>query len=67
MHKTTAWDSAIDEGMLKMLLRIGSEHLGEPDAKTRAALAAIQDSERLERMGSAILRATSWKALLAVK
>jgi hypothetical protein len=71
MHKTTAWDSAVDEGIIKGELRIllmqGRDRFGDPDAKIESVLRAINDLERLERMAIAIHRVRSWKGLLAIK
>jgi hypothetical protein len=71
MHKTTAWDQAVDEGMLKgelrLLLTIGRRHLGEPDEETQAALGKIKDPDRLNRMGEAILSNKTWEALLNIE
>ena len=78
MHKTTAWDEveeawekALLEGKVLgsrgIVLRLSRLRFGEPDDKTEAALSAIVDPDRLDRMGDAILTVKSWKALLAVK
>ena len=75
MHKTTAWDDAVDEGLhkgtlltaQKYLLKIGRQRFGTPDSKTRAALTSIDDPSRLERMADVILSLKTWNELLAVK
>ena len=70
MHKV-AWDEAIDEGIVKgqfrTILAVGRKRFGDPDPKIEAALTAIQDPDRLERMAEVILTVKSWKALLLVK
>jgi hypothetical protein len=54
MHKTTAWDAAIDVGIvlcqLAVLRHLGKKRLGEPGPKTQAELSAIQDVDRILRM-----------------
>ena len=70
MHELTAWEEvelAELKGELRLLLSVGRQRLGDPDKKTEAALKSIQDPDRLERMGIAILKAKSWKALLKVE
>jgi hypothetical protein len=71
MHQSTAYDSAVDEGSIKTshraLLSLGRQLFGDPNPKTEAALTAIDDPERLQRMIDIILRVKSWKALLAAK
>jgi hypothetical protein len=75
MHQTCAFDAYVEEGVLKgeirsshrLLLKIGRQRFGDPDPKTEAALTAIEDLDRLERLADVILSVKSWKALLAVK
>jgi hypothetical protein len=52
-------------GMRSMLLAQGAAKFGEPDKVTRVTLEAITDAERLQRMGLAILQASSWQDLLS--
>jgi len=54
-----------EEGMQKMLLRQGSHRFGTPDEATVAAVQAVHDVDRLERMTDAILTVRSWHKLLA--
>ena len=67
----SAWDDAIDEGRIMMgrrgLLNVGRELFGAPSSKVEAALSAIDDPDRLDRMLGEIAKLTSWQALLAVK
>ncbi|MBI1830144.1 MAG: hypothetical protein HYR84_01680 [Planctomycetes bacterium] len=71
MHQETAWDAAIDRGVvrgqLRQLLLQGRERFGDPVEKIVAELNAINDTDRLERMAIAILKVRSWKALLSVE
>jgi hypothetical protein len=71
MHKSSAWDSVVEEAEIRTnkrtILSLGRRKLGEPGAKGEAALSAIDDTDRLERMIDAIFDANSWKELLAVK
>ena len=69
MHESTAYDMAVDEGKIfqnqRLLIKQGRKRLGDPDAQTESALAAIQDLDRLERMAEAMLTVNSWRELLA--
>jgi predicted transposase YdaD len=49
----------------KVLLRQGRKRFGPPDSATAAALEAISDLDRLERMSDRMLEAASWDDLLA--
>jgi hypothetical protein len=49
----------------KFVLLLGSNRFGQPDPTTRAALEAINDAERLERLGVRMLQVSSWQELLA--
>jgi hypothetical protein len=49
----------------KFLLLFGSDRFGQPDPMTRAALEAIDNPERLERLGRRMLQVSSWQELLA--
>jgi hypothetical protein len=69
MHESTAYDVAVEEGCVKtshrFLLKLGRKLLGPADPSIESALTSIQDVERLERMGEAILTVKSWEALLS--
>lgn len=54
----------IAEGLRTMLLRVGSRRLGQPAATVQASLSAIDDVERLHRMGERALEVDSWQELL---
>ncbi len=68
MHDSTTYQYIIDEGRLqeahKLLLRLGRLRFGAPDAPTEAALQAISDLERLERLGDRLISASGWQELL---
>jgi hypothetical protein len=74
MHESVAWDQIEEEGMVKgqlqAILKFARKRFGEPDAKTLAALNAITDRERVERildrMSDVKVTVKSWKALLAI-
>jgi hypothetical protein len=48
----------------RTLLRLGGQRLGAPDAAVTAAVEAIADRERLERLADGLLQAASWQELL---
>lgn len=48
----------------KLLLLVGSQHLGPPDEPTRAAINAMTSIDRLERLTERLLSVTSWDELL---
>lgn len=64
MDKSAAYDGDVD-GFHRFLLRQGRKRFSSPDAATEAALTAITDLARLERLAEAILTAGSWSDLLA--
>lgn len=81
MHESTAFDLAIEEGLAKglaeglaegqikgeirLLLRLGKQRFGPPDAEVESALTSIKDLDRLERMAGALLTVSSWQELLS--
>jgi hypothetical protein len=54
------------EGEQRLLLRLGTKQLGEPDAATRAAIEAIRDIDWPEALGDRIINADihGWGDLL---
>lgn len=48
-----------------MLILLGTERFGQPDAASLAAVNAISDLQRLERLMKAALNAASWSDLLS--
>lgn len=73
MHESSAFEfyeeKGRQEGRLKeghrLLYRWGCNRFGPPDAETEAALRAIRDLDRLERMADTVLTAQSWQEFLA--
>jgi hypothetical protein len=68
MHESSTYQYILDEGRIDeakmMLLRQGRIRFGPPDAAAEAALRAITDLDRLERMGDHLLQAGGWQELL---
>jgi hypothetical protein len=56
---------AMGEEARRFLLLLGEDRFGPPDAPTAAALNAITDVDRLERLGVRLLHVASWQELLA--
>lgn len=48
----------------KILLRQGTKRFGSPDARTRSAIEAIADVDRLEQLTERLLDVSSWDELL---
>ncbi|MCI0459341.1 MAG: hypothetical protein L0Z62_20520 [Gemmataceae bacterium] len=66
MKESTTYQAILAEGVLHLLLRQGEKRFGSPpDAKTRAALEAIGEVERLEQLGEELLEVGSWQEFLA--
>lgn len=55
------------EEIHRVLLRLGRRRFGPASAQVEAVLRAMQDLDRLERMGDAVLTAQSWQELLATQ
>lgn len=53
------------QGTRKVILHLGQKRFGPPDAGIVAALDAITDLSRLERMSERLLDAASWQEVLA--
>jgi predicted transposase YdaD len=70
MRDSDTYQAILDEGEVKGLqravLRMGRKRLGEPGDEAQAAVRAITDVERLERLIERGLDATSWRELLAI-
>src|SRR5205823_5640105 len=49
----------------RILLRIGTRTLGEPDAAAQAAIAALADRDRLEALIDRVPDVKTWEELLA--
>jgi hypothetical protein len=52
-------------GAQKLLFRLGRSRLGPIPRRIRAAIQAIDDLEKLERLGERMLDVSSWSELLA--
>ena len=77
MRESWAYKEILDEGRAegqargraeearRILLRLGTRRFGPPDSATAAALGALADVERVERMTEQLLDATSWADVLA--
>lgn len=69
MHESSAYQLILEEGAVReahrVLLRQGQRRFGPPDEKTAAALNAIQDLDRLDRLIDGVLDVSSWEELLA--
>jgi hypothetical protein len=57
-------EEGVLQGQHRQLLSVGGKLVGEPDAATVAALQAIKDPDRLERLALAVHKATSWQEVL---
>ena len=70
MHESTTYERILRDGRIteaqRLLLLQGEIRFGVPEARTRSAIEAIQDIERLERMSKRILDADihEWDGLL---
>lgn len=71
VSETTAFEAILEEGQVrgqrKLILQLGRQRFGPCDAATEAAIQAIEDPERIERMGNALLTVNSWQELLATE
>jgi hypothetical protein len=52
------------EGVRQMILLLGEDRLGPPDAEIESALSAISDVDRLQHMARRLLKAKTWTDLL---
>ena len=73
MRESWAYQEILAEGEARgradearrVLLRLGSRRLGQPDDAASTALAELADVERVERMIERVLDATSWDDVLS--
>lgn len=73
MHESSAFElyeeKGREEGRVmeshRLLFRMAWNRFGAPEAATEAALRAIRDLDRLERMADAILTVRTWEEFLA--
>jgi len=70
VQESTTYQAILDEGRAdafqRALLRWGRKHLGDPSPEIIAAVKAIDDVDRLERLGDHLDEASSWQQLLAI-
>lgn len=72
MRESSTYQAVLDEGraegeangVRRILLRLGTERFGPPDAQTRAVLEAITDVGRLEALAGRLDRTSGWDDLL---
>ena len=72
MEDSSAFELILDKGRQqgqiqqahRTLLRQGRNRFGSPDVATEAALKAITDLDRLDRLSEAMLTVNSWQDLL---
>jgi hypothetical protein len=68
MRDSDTYLAILDEGRLEeakeWLLELARERFGPPDESVTAAIAALMDLERLDRMRSRLLKVASWQELL---
>jgi hypothetical protein len=71
MEESTTYQGILEKGRAqeaqRILLRQGRKKFKKPSPEVEAALQAITDLERLERMGDRLLTASSWDDLLKTK
>jgi hypothetical protein len=75
MRESSGYQLILDEGReegalreaRKLLLRLGRRKFGAPEPAVEAAVQAITDLDRLERMSDRMFDATSWQDLLATQ
>ena len=69
MEESTTYQAIITRGRIdearKILLRQGSKRFAPADARARAAVEAITDIDRLEKLTERLLDVSSWDELLA--
>jgi len=68
MQESDTYLAILDEGAekeaRKLVLRLGQQRFGPPSEAVLAALTAITDLERLERVFDRLLQARDWQDLL---
>jgi hypothetical protein len=68
MRESSTYQMILDEGRIegaqRLLLGLGREKFGEPDAAMRRVLTQINDLDRLDRMNKQVLKASTWDELL---
>jgi len=72
MKESSTYQAIVEEGIAegalkearKLLFQLGTKQLGQPNARTLAALAKIIDLERIEALLYRLVTPNSWRALL---
>jgi predicted transposase YdaD len=72
MKESVTYQAILEEGEAKgmiagarqLLIELGSDRFGPPDARTAATLDRIRDLQRLKELGVRLLRARNWQELL---
>ena len=68
MKESSTYQAILEEGgvneLRKVLLLLGDQRFGPPDASVRATIAETDDLPRLERWTERLLKAASWAELL---
>jgi hypothetical protein len=65
LEDSSVYQIILSKGAKRTLLRLGNKRFGPPDAAALAALDAIYDVERLERMSERLLEVNTWAEMLA--
>jgi hypothetical protein len=69
MKESTTYQAILEEGganeLRKVLLLLGDQRFGPPDASVRAMIEGTMDLARLEQWTAQLLKAGSWEELLA--
>jgi hypothetical protein len=69
MRDSATYQAVLTEGRTeeakRLLLLLGEQRFGPPDERTRRAIAAMADLDRIERIGARLLEASGWGDLLA--
>jgi hypothetical protein len=68
MEESSTYQLILEEGGIRHshrhLLRLGRQRFGPPDPSTEAALKAVTDMDRIDRMFDAVLTVSNWEELL---
>ena len=70
MRDSDTYLAILDKGRAdqahRMLLRLGRVRFSEPGETVAAAIRAITDLDRLDRLSKRLLQVSSWQELLAI-
>ena len=71
MQDSAAFDVMMEEGAIRQTRRIvislGKERFGPPDAQSERELNTIENLDRLDRLVLAVQKTKSWRELLATQ